>query len=338
MTTMRLSGMLHKQLFLIVNIILLGLCASVAAAADWRPDRTVELIVGAAAGGSQDTVMRVLQQAMQSRKLVDVPVLVVNKSGAGGALALNYLTQYPGDGRYVLLLTPTALASHISGRTAVSYTDTTPLALLFTEPFGFIVKGDSTIKDGREFTARLRKDPTSISIAIGTAFGNANHIALIQVLKAAGLTREDLRKLKLVAFKAGSEGMTALLGGHIDALVLTPTGLGPHIQTGQLRMIALAAEKRLTGSLANVPTWKELGVNVTGESGRVMVGAKGLTPQQVAFWENVFERAVATDEWRKEIDKNFWVADFRKHEAARQYLDARYEDLKGALTEIGMVK
>jgi putative tricarboxylic transport membrane protein len=332
-----MAGIFSKLLFINTFFVITALAAT-AAAADWRPDRPVELIAGAAAGGSQDVVMRVVQQIAQNRKLIEVPVNVVNKPGAGGVLAAHYLMQHAGDARYALIMSPTLLTGHIMGKSNVHHNDLTPLAVLFTEPIGFTVRADSAIKDGRDLVARLRKDPTSMSIAVGTALGNANHIALAQVLKAAGMPAADIRRLKLLAFKAGSEAMTALIGGHIDALVLTPTGIGQHIQAGRLRMVAAAAPKRLAGDFAGVPTWKELGLNVEGESGRVMIGPRGLTAPQVAFWENAFERIVATDEWRRELEKNAWDTDFRKSAAARRYLDERYDELKAILIDLGMAK
>ena len=328
------------KLFSLIFIVTFCALTSVAHAQEWRPEGHVEWIVAAGAGGSQDTILRTLQQIVQSRKLIDVPVNVVNKPGGGGVLAANYLMQHAGDARYALIMTTTLLTGHIlgSGRSVVHHSELTPLATLFAEPYSFTVKGDSPIKDGRDLVARLRKDPTSLSIAIGTALGNANHIVLPRVLKAAGMPAADLRRMKVVAFKASSEAMTALMGGHIDVWVSTPTGQGPHIQAGRLRMIAVASSRRLSSEFARVPSWKELGVNVQGESPRIMVGPKGLSPQQVAFWENVFERALATDEWRRELEKNAWPSDFRKSAETKKYLDAQYDELKTTLVDLGMAK
>jgi len=309
-----------------------------AASAAWQPDKTVELVIGAGAGGSQDQTVRTLHKIIQDKHLVPVTSTVVNKPGAGGSIALSYIAQNAGDPRLLLMVSPTMSTNHIVGKSTLKHQDLTTLATLFNEYIGFTVRVESPIKDGRDFAQRLRSNPSSLSIAVGTSLGNANHIAVGQVLRAMGAGPDDLKKLKLLAFKSGGEALTALLGGHIDALVLTPTNLVPHVQSGKLRMIAITAPKRLGGAMASVPTWKEQGVNVQLESWRAMVAPPGLPAAPVAYWEDVLAKLMQTPEWQAELQKNFWEGDFRRSASARKYLDAEYEELKAALTALGLVK
>ena len=307
-------------------------------AAEWQPDKIVEFVIGAGAGGSQDKTVRTLHKIIQGKGLVNATTTVVNKPGAGGSIALTYLTQRAGDPRYLLMVSPPLATNHIAGRSTIRHSDVTTLATLFNEYIGFTVRADSAFKDGRDFAQKLRANPSSVSIAVGTALGNANHIAVGQVLRAAGAGPDDLKKLKLVAFKSGGEAMAALLGGHIDALVLTPTNLVPHVQSGRLRMIAITAPKRLSGPLAGVPTWKEQGLNVQLESWRAMLAPPGLTADHISYWEEVFAKVTQTPEWQSELQKNFWESDFRRSAEARKYLDEQYEELKAAMAALGLVK
>jgi putative tricarboxylic transport membrane protein len=134
----------------------LAVCAAACAvpgsahAQSWRPDRTIEIVVPAAAGGSIDGTARLLQQILQGNKLTDVPVVAVNKAGGGGAIALAYLDQHAGDGHHVLTSTMGLMTNHILGRSKVNYTDYTPLATLFSEYMTFVVKPDSPLKTGRD--------------------------------------------------------------------------------------------------------------------------------------------------------------------------------------------
>lgn len=112
----------------------------------WRPERPIEIVVPAGAGGSIDGTARLVQRILQNNRIVDTPVLAVNKAGGGGAIALNYLDQRSGDGHYLLTSTMSLMTNHILGRSKVTYTDYTPLATLFSEYMTFVVRPDSPLK------------------------------------------------------------------------------------------------------------------------------------------------------------------------------------------------
>jgi putative tricarboxylic transport membrane protein len=181
------------------------------------------------------------------------------------------------------------LTNHILGRSNLGYTDFMPIALLFNEHAAYAVRGDSAIKNGRDLVEQIRRDPGGLSIAVGTTLGNANHISLAKVMRVARISR-DSRNLKLVVFKSGGEAITALLGGHIDVLILTPSSIVLYVKSGALRIIATAASQRAPGILAQVPTWKEQGYDVVIDRWRAVFGPKGISRLQITFLKNVFAR------------------------------------------------
>src|SRR5262245_33810630 len=97
----------------------------------WRPQRAVEIVVPTGPGGSLDASGRLMQKILQANRLVEVPVLTVNKPGGGQAIAMSYLDQRAGDGHYLLNSTMALMTGHLLGRSKVNYTDYTPLAVLF---------------------------------------------------------------------------------------------------------------------------------------------------------------------------------------------------------------
>ena len=123
--------------------------------------------------GPQDRTGRLIQKILQEQKLVPAPVNVVNKPGGGGVIGLTYLSQHPDDGHYLMVNSMTLFTNHITGRTALAYTDFTPLAVIGVEYVGVAVLSDSPVKSGRDLAERLKKDPASLSVSIGTTFGNA---------------------------------------------------------------------------------------------------------------------------------------------------------------------
>ena len=312
------------------------LCAAAAAHAQpaWRPEKSVEIIIGTSPGGPQDRLGRTLQKVLQESRLVEVPVSVENKPGGGGAVALAALAQRSG-GSTLMINAPTMLNNQITGKSPLPYTDFTALAILGIEYECVAVRADSPLKSAKELVDRLKKDPSALSVSIGTSLGNAGHLAYALAMKAAGV---DIKKLKTVAFNSAGDGITALLGGHIDLASTPPSAVLQHVQAGKLRVLALTAPTRAHGELANVPTWKELGVNSTHEVWRGLIGTRGMTRAQIAYWDDVLGRLVKTDAWKKELELTQIENVYRNSAETVKYLKAEYDESRVILTDLGLAK
>jgi putative tricarboxylic transport membrane protein len=307
----------------------------VAAQASWKPDKAVEIILGVSPGGPQDQMGRLLQKVLTDGKGFEVPITAINRPGGGGAVGLAYVNQRAGDGRVVMIVAPTLLTNQITGRAPFGYADFTPIAVLGVEYETVVVRTDSPFKSGRDVIERLRKDPASLSIAIGTAPGNAAHIAFAHAMKVAGV---DVKRLKTVSFNSNGDGTMALLGGHVDLESAPASIVMPHLQTGKVRLLAISSPQRGRGDLAAVPTWKELGINSVNEVWRGLVAPKGLTPAQVAFWDDVLGKAARSDEWKRELDRNQIENVYRNSAESLKFWKEEYEETKAILTDIGMAK
>jgi len=312
------------------------LCAAAAAHAQpaWKPEKSVEIIIGTSPGGPQDRLGRTLQKVLQESRLVEVPVSVENKPGGGGAVALAALAQRTG-GSTLMINAPTMLNNQITGKSPLPYTDFTALAILGIEYECVAVRADSPLKSAKELVDRLKKDPSALSVSIGTSLGNAGHLAYALAMKAAGV---DIKKLKTVAFNSAGDGITALLGGHIDLASTPPSAVLQHVQAGKLRVLALTAPTRAHGELANVPTWKELGVNSTHEVWRGLIGTRGMTRAQIAYWDDVLGRLVKTDAWKKELELTQIENVYRNSAETVKYLKAEYDESRVILTDLGLAK
>ncbi len=319
--------------------IAVALCAVVPAPAfaqsGWKPESTVELIVPSGPGGGTDHTARVVQQVLQQKQLVSVPVAVVNKTGGGGTLALSYLNQFRGNAHYLHLASAVLLTSHIVGRTPINYTDLTPVALLQSEYVVLAVKADSSLKNAHDLVARLKQDPAALSISVGTSFGGANHSAIAAVARSAGI---DSRKLKTVVFKSSSEAALAALGGHVDVVSASASQVLTHVRSGALRLIGVTSPARLKGDLATVPTLKEQGINVEVNNFRMLVGPKDLTTPQLAYWDQVLAKMVQAEEWKKDLERDVVEDTYLNSRDIRKYLDSEYAELKSLLIEMGLAR
>lgn len=305
-----------------------------APAADWKPDRTVELIVPTGPGSGVDNTMRTLQRILHDNKLIDQSI-VTNKPGGSYGVALNYLGQFNGDAHRVMIQTSTPLSALVVGQLKVPYFELTPVANLISEPIAFMARTESQITSGQELARRIKADPASVSIALAAARGNAYHIASALIAKAVGA---DLRKLKIVVFTSSGEAMASLLGGHVDVLSATPGAFIPMAEAGKIRFLGLASPQRLSGALANVPTFKEQGLDVVFDVPRSLIGPRGLTQPQLAYWDGTLRAMLKTPGWKDAVQKYQWEEDYKDSAAMAKSLKAQYGILKDVLTELGMAK
>ena len=312
-----------------------GLWAASAWAQAWKPERTVEYVVPAGPGAALDTAARQLKEIIDRQQLLPVTMIVNNKPGGAGMVAMGGLQARPGDGHQVVTLTHSSINNKLAGEVALGYEDFTPLAVLFDEFITVVVRADSPIRSGRDLVEALKKNPGSLSIGVATSIGNHIHTAIAKPLKVGGV---DIGKLTVVPFKSSAESMNNLLGGHLDVVSASAVNVVPLMKAGRIRVIAVAASERLGGELADVPTWREQGVDAVYSSSQGLLGAKGLSPAQIAFWEDTLRRATDTPEWRAFLAKNHWKPRFMGAAEARRYLDSEAAATRVLLGDLGLLK
>ena len=316
-----------------------ALCALVAAAtahgAAWQPTKSVEIVVAAGPGGGMDRTARLVQKILQEQRLVSVPVVVSNRSGGAGVIAQNAVLGVGPDAHYLHLTATPIITNEITGVSANGYRSFTPLAYLYDEYVGFAVRPDSAMKTAKDLMAAFKSRPDGISMSNATALGNSNHVAAALVAKSAG---GDAKKLKIVVFNSGGQSVQAALGGHVDFIVAPVNNLIPQHRGGKLTVLAVAAPRRLEGALATVPTWREIGPDVVVSAVRMVLGPRGLQPDQVAFWEKHLAAVTESAEWKQYLQQVEGVPAFRGSRELSAYLSGESERYRTVLTELGLAK
>jgi putative tricarboxylic transport membrane protein len=270
---------------------------------------------------------------LQDRRLVPTMNLV-NKPGGGSSVAYNYINQYPGNGHFLVMGSRSFLTNHIVGH-GPNPTEFTPVAYLFDEYIAVTVKPVSPIRTGKDLLSFMKRDPTAISFGIATSLGAPNHAGVAAAFKVTGI---DIKKTKNVIFPSGGAASTALMGGHVDVVPISVAFAASLMRNGQVRLIAITSPQRLPGILSDVPTWKEQGADVVVSQWRVLIGPKGMTAPQVAYWENVMRRLMEAEDWKNELESNFWRASYQGSAETRKFLARDYQDAKAFLTELGLAK
>ena len=298
------------------GLIVLALLSTAAAAqtGPWKPVRNVEIVVGVGPGGGIDRTARFIQKLVQDQRLVEVPVTVSNKPGGGSTIAHAYISQKAGDAHFLEISATSILTNHITGKTAFSHKDFTPVAMLSDEYIGFLVRADSPLKTGKDLVEALAKNPASISIAL-TSSGHRVSVGL--PLHKAGVT---IKSVRMPAFKGGGETAMAVLGGHADVQITSVSTSVPHVTSGQMRVIAISSSKRMGGVMAQVPTWQELGYQSYG-SWKGVMAPKGITPAQIAYWEDVMRKTAQSSEIQQYAEQNLWLVEFKGAAETRKWLD-----------------
>ena len=321
-----------RAAMLVLPIALLG--APAGAQDTWKPTRPVTLIAPNAPGGTSDRTAREMQRVIQANRLVDVTIVVVNRPGGSGTIALNQLVTHPGDGHVLMIGTGNVIGNHITGLSPHSHNDFTTLAVVMEDHYGVNVRAASPLQSAREMLDRLRKTPDGLVLGTSSPSG-ANFTTLATALKRGGV---EVKRLKVVNFAGGGQSTMALLGGHIDVVSTGLSNMAEHLQHGKMRTLVLSAPRRRPGIFANVPTWKEVGVDMTASTWRAVMAPKDLKPAQIAYWDGVFRRLVQTDDWKKEVAENYWENTYLGPADARARLDHEYRETKQILIELGIAK
>jgi putative tricarboxylic transport membrane protein len=301
----------------------------------WKPQQPVEVIVGSAAGSSPDTMARMIQRIWQEKRLLEVPATVVNRVGGGNTIAWNFLNQKQGDGHVVMVSNINLSAGHLTGTTTWSYRDFTSLGILFHEYIALSVLVDSTIKDGKDLLARLKKDPASASLGVSSVAGGANHIAAGLAFRTAGI---DVKKVRTVVFDSAGKVMTATLGGHVDIAATSITAALRQVRAGKVRVLGVSGPRRLGGEMAQFPTWREQGADMEFSNYRGFIGPAGLSAAQVSYWEGVLAGLDRDEGWRAYLEQNQLDRRLMNGQQARKYMEDLSAPLKAVLGDLGLLK
>ena len=228
--------------------------ASPALAQDVYPSRPISMVVPFPPGGVADIVARPIAEAMS--RVLNVPVVVENKAGAGGGIGMGLVAKAKPDG-YTLLLALSSIsilpeADKVTGRSPLyQLGEFVPIARLTADPTVLAVRSDSPWKTLAEFVADAKKRPGAITYGSSGNYGTM-HMPMEMFAASAGI------KLLHVPYTGGGPAVVGLLGGNVDALSTGPATVIQHVKAGKVRLLASWGDKRLA-SLPDVPTLLESG-------------------------------------------------------------------------------
>ena len=276
----------------------LAILAAGAAHAQWKPTKPVDLIVHTGPGGGSDLLARAIASMMEKEKLLPVRIQVVNKTGGNGAVAAAAIAERKDDPHTLGLITSVWIANGLTTAEAkVTLHDLKPVALLMQEPAVFAVRADSPFKTLQDFVDAARAKPGQMKQSGGSVTSRDNIIR--QTLQHATGT-----KWAFVSFQGGGERLAALLGGHVDIMVIEPQEAGEQVRAGKLRVLAQIADAPLPG-YPGVPTLKQAGFDIVATPQiRAVMAPPAMPADAAAYWEDRFAKLRTTESWKKYIADN----------------------------------
>ena len=274
--TMPRRGGLPMRIRTLVTLLMLTLVLPHWAwAQDTFPNRPISMVAPFPPGGVADLTARPVAAAME--KVLKNPVVVVNKTGAAGAVGMSFVANSKPDG-YTLLLSLSSISiipeadKLFDRKPAYTMDQLVPIALISADPTVLVVHADRPWKSVKEFVEDAKKRPGEISFSSSGVYGTL-HMATEMLAHAAGI------KLKHVPYGGAGPALTSILGGHVDALASGPAVVLPHVKAGKLRPLAGWGAKRVA-SLPDLPTFKELGYDIEFYIWAGVFAPKG-TPQPI---------------------------------------------------------
>jgi len=315
----------------------LVLCATAAPAAvaqDAFPSRPITIVAPFPPGGVADLHARPLAAAME--KVLKSPVGVVNKTGAAGAVGMQHVATSKPDG-YTLLLALSSIsiipeADKLFGRQPAFTVDQfEPIALLSADPTILVVRTESPWKTAKEFLDDARKRPGQISFSSSGVYGTL-HMAMELLQHAAGV------KLRHVPYAGAGPAITAILGGHVDALASGPAAVVAHIKSGKLRPLAGWGDRRLA-AMPDLPTFKELGYpDAEFYIWAGLFAPRGVPAPALARLREATRAAVAEPEFRSAMDKMQTPIAFKQGDEFKRFFEADARRLAAGVQKVGRIE
>ncbi len=292
------------------------------------PSRPIELVSPTGAGGGSDLVARMVAEIVSKEKLLPQQIYVQNRAGGGGAVGLTYVAGKRGDPYVFTQSAITVISVPIRTGLDVGLDKFTPLGAIGLDLNSLAVAEGSPYRTLKDFLDAARAKPKTISVGI-TFPGGSAHGMMHKLQKAAGV------QFNLVSFKSGTESVTAVMGGHIQATAENLGEVMGQVENKKLRLLGVPSATRVAG-LPNVPTLKEQGYDVTAGGLRGFVAPAAIPADAAKTLETMLARVHKSAAWRDYMKSNMYEDVYMNAEQLGKWLAAQQVEMTAFLTEMGL--
>lgn len=294
---------------------------SLPAQAEWKPTRTVELIVPAGIGGGAGQMAQLIQGIIQKHKLMPVSMVVISKKGGSGAEGFLFVKNAKGDPTKLIITLSNLFTTPLATGSPFSWKDYTPIAMMALDEFVFWDNAKSPYTTPEQYIAAVKKDPGKFKMG-GTGSKQEDQIVTASIEQRTGA------KFTYVPYQGGGTVCTQLVGEHIDSSVNNPIECVAHWRAGNVRPLCVFDSKPMpypakitaTMSWADVPTCKSKGLDVEYTMLRGIMAAPGVSKDVVDYYLGVLEKVRDTPEWKAYMEKGAFNQSFMHGEEFHKWL------------------
>jgi putative tricarboxylic transport membrane protein len=309
-----------------------------APAVAWEPNKPVEIVVAAGAGGASDQMARMMQAAIQKNNLMKQPMVVSLKGGASGAEALMYMKSSEGDANKVLIAYSLIYMLPLSAKIPFDWRELTPVSVVALDQFVLWDSTTTPYKSVKEFIEAAKAASSPFKMG-GTGSKREDHVLTVFVEKRTGA------KFSYLPYKSGGEAATQLVGNHTESNVNNPSENLEVWRAGQVRALCVFDKERIayktkvteTQSWNDIPTCKEEGLDVQYLMLRAMFLPGKVTPEQAAFYIDLFKKVTETAEYKDYMEKQALKPIFLTGPDMLKFLEEDDALNKSLMTEAGFV-
>ena len=314
--------------------------ATAAEEKGWAPRKQVTLLAPAGAGGGLDMVARTMAKIFDAKKIVTQPITVENKPGGGQVTGTVFFATQEAKNDHKLMIASTPfILNHIKkdGNSPIGPDQIYPLALLQVDYGVIAVKEDSRYKSLKELFDAVKANPSSVQFVGGGAPGTWDHLNSVLLARNAGV---DLKAVKYNTYDGGGEALTALLGGHADAMTSDVSSIKQYLQAGKVRVLGVSSAARLGDDeiMKNIPTYKEQGYDVVTTNWRGVFLGKDVPPVAKKYWGDKVAELVGTQEWKDELKKQGVIYAYKDAKGFYDYIKADQDMYTKIYQEMGIAK
>src|SRR5262245_11098783 len=308
----------------------LVIAAVPAQAQQFKPTRTIEFVAHSGPGSGNDVFARQLTTIIDQETLSPVRVQVVNKPGGGSTAAANYMASKKNDPNVIACFTNIWLIDPLVQQAATNrLQDMSPIARLVVEPGLVVVLADSPYKTLGQFIDAAKANPGKLKWSGGSIMSRENTVRQL-------LQQKTGARWQFISFPSGGERLAALLGGHVEMMIVDPSEAGEQIRAGKFRAIAQVSASRLPG-FPDIPTIKEAGFDIPDvPQMRGIVGAAGMSDATVAYYEDMFLKASQTPAWKKFVEESQLDGEFVRSKDLKPFLNSFEGTLRDILKDAGV--
>ncbi|WP_136684504.1 Bug family tripartite tricarboxylate transporter substrate binding protein [Falsirhodobacter xinxiangensis] len=319
-------------------IALVALASGIGPVMAWEPTRPIEIVVPFSPGGASDQMARTIQGIIQKNSFTKAPIVVVNKPAAAGAEAMMDIKSSAGDPQKLLTTSTGVFLTPMTTKLDLAWTDYTPVAMLAEDAFALWVNAGAPYQSAQDFVEAAKASGAPLKVG-GTGSKREDQLIALGVNKAAGINTI------YIPHTGGGQASTQLAGQHLDATTNNPAEEVANWRGGATRPLcvfsaeALPYTEKVTEdeSWHDIPTCASQGLDVQYQMLRGIFLPGGVTPEQQAYYVDLFTKVSETDEWKEYLERSALLPEFRAGEDFVTYLQGEEEKHRAMLSDAGFL-